>query len=358
MKKLKNIATLLFAGITMIVMILDTKTALSGAKEGLSLCIQTAVPSLFPFFVFSSMINSTILGKDLKFLSPIQKICRIPKGTESILLLGCIAGYPVGAQLIAQAHSEKQISTATAQRMLGFCSNSGLSFIFGILSPMFHRPIIPWVLWGIHIISALLIGAILPPVRSEASHIPTQKAISFEKAMQNALKNISAISGWIILFRMIIAFCVKWFMWYFPENTQVLLAGFLELSNGCLLLRSIPSEGLRFLFASCILSAGGICVAMQTVSVTGTLGTGYYFPGKLLQTGFAVLLSILLQPVLFSQAERTNISFRVAALLIVCIVLLICFLNRKKLVAFVEKIRYNIIKSHQKGATTCYSVKR
>lgn len=358
MKKKALTAGTFFAAIAMLTLILDTKTALSGAKAGLALCIEAAIPSLFPFFVFSAVINSNILGSSLSLMAPFRKLCKIPQGTESIMLLGFIAGYPVGAQLIGQAHSENKISTDTAKRMLGFCSNAGLSFIFGMLSPMFQSKIIPWVLWGIHISSAMLVGIILPKTNAVKMEHSNYKPISFSTAMQKAIKNCSLICGWIILFRIVIAFVGKWFMWRFPEAIRVLFSGLLELSNGCVMASSLPLEGLRFVLVSCMLAAGGTCVAMQTLSVTGMLGSGQYFQGKILQAAFALLFSILLQPLLFQQSDCFLIPHSAIIALLSTILLLICLLNRKILVAFAGNMLYNTDKHRRKGATVCCSVKK
>ena len=43
--------TSILAALGMIVLILDAKTALSGAREGIDLCMRTVIPALFPFFI-------------------------------------------------------------------------------------------------------------------------------------------------------------------------------------------------------------------------------------------------------------------------------------------------------------------
>ena len=67
--------------------------------------------------------------------------------------------------------------------------------------------------------------------------------------------------------------------------------GLLELSNGCCELLSVSDVALRFVICSGLLSFGGLCVTMQTVSVTPGLSLRDYFLGKLLQTAFSVLLA-------------------------------------------------------------------
>ena len=79
MGKKKQLWTGIIAAIGFFMLLIDTKTALHSAQEGISLCISTVIPSLFPFFVLSSFINTSLLGKKIRMLHPICKICNIPQ---------------------------------------------------------------------------------------------------------------------------------------------------------------------------------------------------------------------------------------------------------------------------------------
>ena len=313
MKNLRKSAPAIVAACAMLIMILDTKTALGGASSGLELCIRTIIPSLFPFIFLSGIINNSLLGQKIALLNPLGRMCRIPEGSESIILLGLFAGYPVGAQIVTQAYRQGQLTETTAKRMLGFCNNAGPAFIFGIFSVIFSNPIIPWVLWGIHIVSALLVGYILPGHSAETCHIDPQSRNSIHTNLKNTVKTMSFICGWVILFRIIINFFEKWFLWILPVEIQIILSGLLELSNGCVMLQRISDEGIRFLLASPMLAFGGMCVAMQTSSVTQELSCGNYFLGKVLQTILSLLMSLYLQPILF---QNTYPSHRLPFILI------------------------------------------
>lgn len=320
----------ILAAFLMAIIILDAKTVLSGAQNGIELCIQTIIPALFPFIILSGIINSSLLGQAFKTLRPIGRLCRIPKGAESILLLGFLGGYPVGAQAISRAYTDGYLSKNTAKRMLGFCNNAGPAFIFGMLSVVFSNPIIPWMLWAIHILSGLTVGILLPGGENASCEIKKSEPIPIPKALNNAIKTMSLICGWVIVFRIIIAVCDKWFLWIFPVEMQVAFSGFLELSNGCVMLKNIPSEATRFLYASAFLAFGGLCVGMQTSSVAGKLGCGYYFPGKLLQTLLSLLFSMILQPFIFEDVFRiSNIPLFITLLSVIGIS--IYALHRKKL---------------------------
>lgn len=336
MKNLRKSAPAIVAACAMLIMILDTKTALSGASMGLELCIRTIIPSLFPFIFLSGIINDGLLGQRFVLLSPIDRLCRIPRGSESIVLLGLLAGYPVGAKIITQAYHQGQLSETTAKRMLGFCNNAGPAFIFGIFSVIFSNPVIPWILWVIHIASALLVGLILPGHSAEICHIDTKIRNSIHTYLQNSVRTMSIICGWVFLFRIIINFFEKWFLWILPVEIQVILSGLLELSNGCIMLQRISDEGVRFLLASPMLAFGGICIAMQTNSVTDELSCGKYFPGKVLQTLLSLLMSLLLQPILF---PGTHIAFRLSlSLILISVMSMILYgIKRKKLWQLREK---------------------
>ena len=322
------------------------------------MCLRTVIPSLFPFFVLSAILNSCLLGKTIRFLRPLGKLCNIPNGGESLLLLGYITGYPVGAQLICQGYKKKSLSAATAHRLLGFCNNAGPAFIFGMLSPIFTAQYVPWLLWGIHIVSGIIVGFMIPAEDNTECVIKESKPIPISNALQNALRSIATVCGWVVLFRILLGYINRWFLWRLSPPAQVIFAGILELANGCVALNSLPSAGLKFIIASGILAFGGLCVGMQTRSVTQDLGTGYYFPGKILQTLFSILISTFMQKRIFNGPDICHMSPAVMCLLILCAIVMIFILRRKKVVAFGRRMLYNTHIHSAKGATPCCFVRR
>lgn len=279
------------AAIGLVVLILDAKTALYGAGEGIGLCLQSVIPSLLPFFILSILLTGALTGVPIPILRPLGKLCGIPSGCESLLITGFLGGYPAGAQCIAQAYRAGQLDRNDAGRLLGFCNNAGPAYLFGIVASRFPNARCAWLLWGIHILSALAVGILLPGRSLHHAKIPTGKPISLQNAIQSSIRILAGVCAWVIVFRTVIAFLERWFLWLIPEPAQVLLSGLLELSNGCCDLGRIPHPGLRFIIASGILAFGGLCVVMQTVSVTKGLGLGHYLPGKVLQVAISILLS-------------------------------------------------------------------
>ena len=278
------------AAIGMLVLILDGRTAADGIRQGIQICLQTLIPSLFPFFVLSGILTASLIGRPIPGLGLVGKLCHIPQGCESLLAVGFLGGYPVGAATVRTAFEEGKLTAEEANRLAIFCNNAGPSFLFGILGSMFPSAKYVWCLWSIQIISAILTGFLLggAPRKNVSSFFG---AVNIVDSLNRGIRSMASVCGWVVLFRMVLALLGRWFLWMLDPAWTALLAGFLELSNGCLLLPNIPDPMTRFLVASVLLSAGGLCVLMQTSAVFPGLNLGQYLRGKLIHLILSILIS-------------------------------------------------------------------
>ena len=280
---MKRIVIILTTSLCLLAMILFGAKASESAKEGVDLCIRVVIPSLFPFFVVSSYLNGQLSSIPIPFLRSVENICRMPKNSGAIFILGLLGGYPVGAQSIAEQYENGTLSRQDAQRLLGFCNNAGPAFLFGMLSAFFPSTYHLWTMWGIQIVSAFITGILLPGKATGCCSPRFSCSITVPKALERSVRSILLVCGWVILFRVILS----------PVSDIPLLSGIIELTNGCMQLNAIPSIRIRFILASMYLSFGGLCVHMQTLSVANGLDLKYYLGGKLLQTVIAGTLSAL-----------------------------------------------------------------
>lgn len=304
----KRILRGVFYGFGVIFLILDSATAIKAAQDGLTLCLSSVIPSIFPFLVLLGVLMPMLCGATPRILRPLARLLHIPQGSEGIFLTGIIGGYPTGAQSVYQAWKQGQLRKDDARRMLAFCSNAGPSFLFGILGTKFTEYWMLWVLWGIHILSAITVAVILPGGCRKQSNISPAPAVTLSKSLKNAVATMGSICGWVVLFRILIAFLDRWFLWLLPPNVQIAIYGILELANGCCSADLIINDGIRFIVCSGMLAFGGLCVTMQTISVTAELGPGQYIPGKFLQALISIILSIAIQYLLFPAAQKVAIS--------------------------------------------------
>ena len=299
MHQKKSVAAMIATACAIFLLIIDAKTAFQGAAEGLELCIRTVIPSLFPLLLLCTVLNSFLTGTSLKILKPVEKLCGIPSGAQSLFLIGITGGYPVGAKSICQAYRDGTLGKADAERMLGFCSNAGPAFLFGMLSLIFPNPAAPWFLWLIQILCAFITGIILPGKAECIGTMEKKQNAGLSEAMQGAINAMGSVCGWIMIFRVLIRFLNRWVLWLIPKDVAILLTGFLELSNGCVLLNELQNHSVRFIAAAMITAFGGVCVCLQTVSVCRGLSCRIYFIGKLIQAAISVPLSMIFSFFLF-----------------------------------------------------------
>ena len=349
MKKAGRIISIPLLCIAMVSMIFDSKTAILGAQDGLELCVQTVVPSLFPFMVISTILTNALIGYNLPIIKQLARFCKMAPGTEGLLFMGLVGGYPVGAKCVYDSWKSGQISKADASRYLGFCSNAGPAFIFGICGSLFQNQLDVWFLWGIHILSALLVGRVINEERNSAKYTVQKSSVSFQEAIKNAANAMTSVCIWVVLFRVIIAFLRRWLLWLLSTEWRSLCEGILELTNGCATLFYVHCDGIKFLLCAMFLGFGGLCVALQTVSVVGELGTGMYFPGKIIQGIISAALAGLYASLRYHICSP--------AIPLVAMIVLITLAFMKKTVDFPRRFVYNE-ENYCEGENQCYSVRK
>lgn len=286
-------ASVLGSTVAMLILILDSRTALEGARSGMELILTTVIPSLFPFFFLSIML-STSGGSQFSVLRFPGRLCRLPPEADGILIPAFLGGYPAGAQAVCSMWKCNRISREVGERLLIFCNNAGPSFLFGILSALFPHIWMVWALWGIHIAGAIYAAQLQPCRFPDCASGQQTAPLSLPQVLSSAISVMAGVCGWLLLFRVVIAFLDRWILWLFPIPVQVLVCGMLELTNGCMLLPQIPDVQTRFVLCSGLLAMGGLCVTLQTLSAAKGLSLKYYLLGKLHQTMFSLCASAAL----------------------------------------------------------------
>lgn len=325
----------IFSAIGLLLLILDTKTAVEGIRNGIMMCMQSAIPSLLPFLILTKYLMGQLNGTRVSLLKPLGNLCGIPQPMVSILGIGLIGGYPVGAQLIADAWKKKLLDKETAARMLGFCNNAGPAFIFGMCAGLFTVPSAGWLILFIQIFSALSCGIILPRRKIMHSEDNTVEPVSFVRNLEISVRAMLNICCCVLCFRVIISYVDT----YLPMKTvlRAIVFGLLELVNGCISSQEVSSEPIRFIIINGMLSFGGMCVWMQTVASVKGLPLKWFYIGKLLQCLLCVSLASVIQFFIFRKPYQL-LNDRLA---VFGMVMLSCIFCGKKVVAFWKKVLYD-----------------
>ena len=126
---LRRLLSLLVLFTAMGILVFPSQSA-DSARTGIELCLNTVIPSLFPFMVIScAMINSGILNSVSKLLQPLMKLFNINKNCSQTFVLGLISGYPIGTKSAISLYQNNLCSKAEGERLLTFCNNTSPAFI-------------------------------------------------------------------------------------------------------------------------------------------------------------------------------------------------------------------------------------
>lgn len=319
-RRAAGVGLLLFA----LALVLAPQTSTEAAKSGLLLCYNVIIPSLFPFFVLSSLVVSLgFTGFLGRLLQPVMRpLFRLNGACASALALGFVGGYPVGAKTALHLYTSGQCSREEAQRLLAFCNNCGPAFILGVVGTgVFRSGSVGLLLCLTHMLSAFLVG-ILFRRRGERSPAagaaplappPAQSAgfaAAFTGAVKDSFMSVLAICAFVVFFTVLSQLLIL--SGLLPALAALLalplsplgvtapwlsrlLIGMLEVSTGVTALTDGPLA-LRLASAAFLLGWGGLSVHCQALSFLSGSGLSVrpYFAGKLLQGLFSGGMVLLL----------------------------------------------------------------
>ena len=305
MERGKNIALGVLLALFAAALALHPGESAEAARQGLRLCFETVLPSLFPFFVLSSLFLST--GAAARFGHALEGVMRplfrLSGAGAGALVLGLAGGYPVGARTAAELYRRGSLTREEAERLLSFCNNAGPGFVMGICGgAVFGSVRAGALLCLIHAVSALLTGFLLsrPGRAPQASAArggsfpaaPEPRAGLFPAAVRDSFAAAWSVCGFVVIFAVLLRFLSL----ILPPHP--LLLGFAELTNGVLALS--PDRG-GFMTCAALLGWGGLSVHAQTLSVLEDtdLSPRRYFLGKAVQALLSLPLARLASMWLF-----------------------------------------------------------
>ena len=281
--------------------------AISGAKDGLALCYNVIVPSLFPFFVLSSLVVdlglAAYLGRAMEGI--MRPLFRVSGSCSAAVALGFIGGYPVGARTALQLYQQGLCTRAEAERLLAFCNNSGPAFILGVVGAgIFGDSRVGLLLYLTHALASVLVGLLFrfyggrdTDRASAARPKPIQTVTvpaAFTGAVTRSFQNTLNICAFVVFFAVVLQLLsacgvftalarVLALAGFEPEWAKRLIAGLLELSSGVSSLRGGAQLTGRVSMAAFMLGWAGLSVHCQVLAflVDSGLSAKTYLLGKL-----------------------------------------------------------------------------
>ena len=131
MKKIREVLLASLLLLSMTGLIVYSKYVSEAVLRSVKRCVGVIVPSLFAFMALSGfMIRSGVITYISKpFDLTVGKLLKLPAGTSGLLLISNIAGYPVGASMLADAVRKGKIDRRCAEIMSVFCYAGGPAYL-------------------------------------------------------------------------------------------------------------------------------------------------------------------------------------------------------------------------------------
>lgn len=280
MKRKIQKSVLVFVTVTAgFLLISERESVIKAVSDGLTLCGDVLIPSLFPFMVLSSFaVNSGIFESESKILSFVMnKIFRLPAVCVSAIVFGFIGGYPVGAKIISRLYEDGMIDQRDARHLFSFCINSGPAFSVSVAGMMLAGDKRAGYIILLSVcLSSIITGLVYGRFKNGgnvyfAKTSETEKRLSASvlDAVNSSLESILSVCAWLLVFSAA-SVVVKGFI--SAESAGLLYDALSEVTSGLL---SAAKLGSVEFVAACI-SFGGICVACQLIPYIKKCGMKIY----------------------------------------------------------------------------------
>lgn len=317
---MKNRLTVIICLCSFAALTLCSAQVIESCRYAVELCLSLILPSLFPFFVLSVLLNRLGLPGYLgRLLTPLaSRVYGVTGAGASALLIGLTGGYPLGAAYIADMERSGAITAREGERLLAFCNNSGPAFIIGAVGAgAFGSGKAGLLLYLCHVLSAMLTGLFfrqkdycreIPPLQLDTVYISQ----ALPEAVKQAMGALLNVCGFVMCFTVLVGLldaggafsllCGQLSAVFGLELqfTHAALTGVLELGSAAGALRGLSATPLNMALAAGILGWGGISVHFQTLAVLAgsKIKGALHFAGRLISASIGMVLAYALSMLL------------------------------------------------------------
>ena len=259
------------------------------AREGILLCFNAIIGSVFPFLLLTDIVVSMARFENIAiFRYLFEKLFNINGYAISAFIIGAVCGFPLGVKVASDLYGSKAITKEECERLIGFSNNTGPAFVISGIGAALRGSLRDGVILYISMITAAIaVGIILgvgkTPSKTNIEN-STYPQYSFTKSVSSATHSTMNICGYIILFSVICGILT------FPLGKGMIYSfsvSFIEVSNAAKILATASSlsESISLILTSFAISFSGISVHMQAKSfLYGTdISMNGYYKSKLIQ---------------------------------------------------------------------------
>lgn len=294
MKKLESIIIMLILLFIGYEILFESESILKTVSFSLNIFKDNIFPSLFPFFILSSLLIKygfvELLSNIFKGL--MNKVFKINSKCAFIFFMSVLSGNPACAKYTRELYLNGDISNYEATKILCFSSFTSPLFVIGTVGMFLNNKEVPILILICHYLGNIITGMVMrnyhPCKIKEKSSLKKamndmhKKRISNKESLGEIITNslVESINTLLLILGVITVFLVITTIIdnniHLNSTLQSILNGFFEMTQGLkyISMEAIPLK-LKSVLTVMILSFGGLSVHMQIMSILSDTNIKY-----------------------------------------------------------------------------------
>ena len=244
----------------------------SGVENGIKLCIEVLIPSLFFFMTVAAyLVQSGVADRLCRPLGRVSHLLfRLPASSLAIILLSLLGGYPVGAACSAMMHRDRRLSPSEAAKTVYVAVAAGPGFLVNYIGDALLGNVhAGWALLTAQVLAVLLTGVL---VGHTVKSVPLPRSPAPVTSPKNLLISAvqSASRAALGMCAMVLLFCAlsEIIDAVIPNRSLCdIAAAIVEITNG--VYRN--ADRLPLYITAFFIGFGGLSVHFQIFSVVGDI---------------------------------------------------------------------------------------
>lgn len=298
-------------------LLVNPEASCSGVRDGLGICLDTLIPSLFPFlFVAHLLVETEALNINSRFISKITEVFfSLPGSAFPIIVLSFIGGFPVGASLVKSAYERKIINESQGRRLLLFCTNPGPSFCLSAVGcVLYNSENIGLIIYASSVLSGLLLGVLSrffePENIKNVFITKTTKKVDFldsiSKSVHGAVNSMLNVCVWVIFFSVLKSLAAVLIV---SEKVYAFFIMISEVSNGV----CYAAENTDVPVLCSIIGFAGLCIHLQVMPAVIKLKLKYrfYLVSRIIAAAFNCIICYVLIDLFPQSINVANVAEKV-----------------------------------------------
>lgn len=283
-------------GLMLVFLLVFSDEATDAARNALHISSVSVIPSLFSYIVLCGVITKLDLLSPLGRLIPTQRLFGLPECTSSVILMGLVCGFPVGASCTADLYSAGAISKNDAQRLIAISSCASPAFLLSSVGAWWGDKRFGAALYICSVVTVILYGVFTKKhsvSERNDSHTVQKEKIPLAEAVCSSVSSAALsslnITAYITFFSVIRVLLVK-----LLPSQKFIISALLEFSGGAYAgavhggYSGAAVTGFAVGFAS-------LSVFMQTLFFASRVGIGMknFFISKIICGSSSALTALL-----------------------------------------------------------------